>query len=166
MIKENTEPKDEQIIITPPMSTINHTIQQIPTTNNKPSIVTNKWKQVSLQGLDITPQETKLKISTPPQRVTFFSFNINKRIRISYILFKSIHQTAAVFHSNAIPSSLTTNDLTLSINLNEKPTYDNLANPIHCPLNKKFTQHFINNAYDNYPIISNPEQNSLGNSYF
>ncbi|CAF4324383.1 unnamed protein product, partial [Rotaria sordida] len=41
MIKENTEPKDEQLtstIITSPASTINHTVQQH--TN------TNKWKQI------------------------------------------------------------------------------------------------------------------------
>jgi muramoyltetrapeptide carboxypeptidase LdcA involved in peptidoglycan recycling len=55
MISENTEPKDDQIIITSPTSTINHTVEQI----------TNKWKQISLQGLDITPQEMKLKIATP-----------------------------------------------------------------------------------------------------
>jgi hypothetical protein len=69
MIKENTEPKEEQTIITSPTSTIHHTVQQLTITNNK-------WKQISLQGLDITPQETKLKISTPtfhpaPQRVSF-----------------------------------------------------------------------------------------------
>ncbi len=68
MIKENTEPKNEQItssttLITSPASTINHTVQQ--RTNNN-----NKWKQISLQGLDISPQQNKLtsptKISTPP----------------------------------------------------------------------------------------------------
>lgn len=65
MIKENTEPKDEQgisTIITSPASTINHTVQQ--RTNN------NKWKQISLQGLDISPQQNKItspsKMSTPP----------------------------------------------------------------------------------------------------
>jgi hypothetical protein len=76
MIKENTEPKEEQTIITSPTSTIHHTVQQLTITNNTPSITNNKWKQISLQGLDITPQETKLKISTPtfhpaPQRVSF-----------------------------------------------------------------------------------------------
>lgn len=76
MIKENTEPKDEQVtstMITSPASTINHTVQQ--RTNN------NKWKQISLQGLDISPQQNKItspsKISTPPlssaaQRVNYF----------------------------------------------------------------------------------------------
>jgi hypothetical protein len=76
MIKENTEPRDEQITtITSPASTINHTVQQ--RTNN------HKWKQISLQGLDTSPQQNKVisptKISTPPlnsatQRVkpTFF----------------------------------------------------------------------------------------------
>ncbi|CAF4938268.1 unnamed protein product, partial [Rotaria magnacalcarata] len=65
MIKENTEPKDEQLtstIITSPASTINQTVQQ--RTNN------NKWKQVSLQGLDLSSHQNKLtsstKMSTPP----------------------------------------------------------------------------------------------------
>jgi len=69
MIKENTEPKDEQIttsttIITSPASTINHTVQQRTNNNN------TKWKQISLQGLDISPQQNKIispsKITTPP----------------------------------------------------------------------------------------------------
>lgn len=69
MIKENTEPKDEHLttstaLITSPASTINHTVQQ--RTNNN----SNKWKQISLQGLDVSPQQTKFtsptKISTPP----------------------------------------------------------------------------------------------------
>jgi hypothetical protein len=74
MINENTESKNDHTIITPPISTINHTIQQITT----PTIITNKWKQISLQGLDIIPQETKLKISSTSsihsttQRVNLF----------------------------------------------------------------------------------------------
>lgn len=64
-------------------------------------------------------------------------------------------------------SSSTTNDLTCSMNLintkTEKSPYDNLTKSIYYPLNKKLTQHFIHNAYDNYPIMSNQEQNSLGN---
>lgn len=67
MINENTEPKDDQTILTPPTSTINHTVEQI----------TKQWKQISFQGFDKTPQETKLKISTPSihsiaQRVNIF----------------------------------------------------------------------------------------------
>ena len=65
MIKENTEPKDEQItstILTSPLSTINHAAQQHSSNN--------KWKQISLQGLDISPQGSKMmspsKMSTPP----------------------------------------------------------------------------------------------------
>ena len=65
MIKENTEPKEEQTIITSPTSDINHTVQQLTSINNTPNIITNKWKQISLQALNIKPQETKLKISTP-----------------------------------------------------------------------------------------------------
>jgi hypothetical protein len=65
MINENTESKNDQTIITSPTSTINHTVEKRITNNNTPSIINNKWKQISLQGLDITPQETKLKISTP-----------------------------------------------------------------------------------------------------
>jgi len=61
------------------------------------------------------------------------------------------------------------NDLTSSINLNdpknEKLTYDNLTNSIPYPLNKKSNKHFINDEYDNYPFISNPKQDSLGNSH-
>jgi ABC-type transporter MlaC component len=69
MIKENTEPKDEQIttsttLITSPASTINYTVQQRTNNNN------NKWKQISLQGLDISPSQNKItspsKMSTPP----------------------------------------------------------------------------------------------------
>jgi hypothetical protein len=86
MIKENTEPKDEQItssttLITSPASTINHTVQQRTNNNNNNN---NKWKQISLQGLDISPQQTKLisptKVSTPPlnsaaQRVKFLDLS-------------------------------------------------------------------------------------------
>lgn len=73
MINENTESKNDQIIITP---TINHTVQQI----TRPSIITNKWKQIYFQDLDLTPQDTKLKISTPSfnsptQRVNLFLFD-------------------------------------------------------------------------------------------
>jgi len=77
MIKVNTEPKDEQTIIIPPTSTVNHTVEQLITTNNTSSIINNKWKQISLQGLDIIPNETKVKLSTPTfhsttQRVNIF----------------------------------------------------------------------------------------------
>jgi hypothetical protein len=78
MIKVNTEPKDEQTIIIPPTSTVNHTVEQLITTNNNTSsIINNKWKQISLQGLDIIPNETKVKLSTPTfhstaQRVNIF----------------------------------------------------------------------------------------------
>jgi len=70
MINENTESKNDQIIITP---TINHTVQQITT----PSVITNKWKEISFQDLDMKSQGTKLKISTPSihspiQRVNLF----------------------------------------------------------------------------------------------
>jgi len=68
MIKENTEPKDEQMIsttVTSPASMINQTVQQRANNNNN-----NKWKQISLQGLDVSPQQNKIispsKISTPP----------------------------------------------------------------------------------------------------
>lgn len=80
MIKENTEPKDEQTtIITSPASTINHTVQQ--RTNNNNNNNSTKWKQISLQGLDISPQQTKIT-STPPlnsssQRVNFLLFLSN-----------------------------------------------------------------------------------------
>jgi hypothetical protein len=59
-------------------------------------------------------------------------------------------------------SSSTANDLTFSMNLNDKPTYDNLTNSVDYPLNKKSNQNFIDDQYDNYPIISNQQQNSLG----
>lgn len=89
MIKENTEPKDEQIsssntLITSPATTINHTVHQ--RTNN------HKWKQISLQGLDISPQQIKLtspnKVSTPPlnsaaQRVTFFFLSLSCSLLIN-----------------------------------------------------------------------------------
>jgi hypothetical protein len=59
-------------------------------------------------------------------------------------------------------SSSTANDLTFSMNLNDKSTYDNLTNSVHYPLNNKSNQNFIDDQYDNYPIISNQQQNSLG----
>ncbi len=66
-------------------------------------------------------------------------------------------------------STSTANDLTFSMNLNntknEKSAYDNLTKSIHYPLNKKTNQHFIHDAYDNYPILSNQQQNSLGNHH-
>ena len=63
MIKENTEAKQEQTLITSSISNVNYTVQQLTSINNSSS--SNKWKQISLQGLDTTLQETKLKISTP-----------------------------------------------------------------------------------------------------
>ena len=56
MINENTEPKDDQTIPSPSTSTINHTVEQI----------TKQWKEMSFQGFEKTPQDTKLKVSTPP----------------------------------------------------------------------------------------------------
>jgi hypothetical protein len=81
MIKVNTEPKDEQTIIIPPTSTVNHTVEQLITTNNTSSIINNKWKQISLQGLDIIPNETKVKLSTP----TFHS--TTQRVNILFFTF-------------------------------------------------------------------------------
>jgi hypothetical protein len=49
---------------------------------------------------------------------------------------------------------------------NEKSTYDNLTNSIHYPLPKISNQHLIHDEYDNFPIIFNSPQNTLGNSYF
>ncbi|CAF2491689.1 unnamed protein product [Rotaria sp. Silwood2] len=152
MIKENTEPKDEQTTIIPSTSSINHTVQQLTTINNTQSIINNKWKQISLQGLDITPQETKLKIFNP-------SFHSTTQ--------QSIQNKATVLHPNSMLSSLTTNDLTFSMNLNnknkDKSTYDNIPNAIYYSFNKKSNQHFNSNPYDNYPSISNQYPNPLGN---
>jgi hypothetical protein len=67
-------------------------------------------------------------------------------------------------------SSSTTNDLTFSMNYNDRKTersaYDNLNNSIHDPLTKKFNQNFFNEEYDNYPIISNQQENPLGKFSF
>ncbi|CAF0929616.1 unnamed protein product [Rotaria sordida] len=155
MIKDNTEPKDEQTTIIPSTSSINHTVQQLTTINNTQSIINNKWKQISLQGLDVTPsQETKLKIVTPSFQSTTTQ--------------RSIHRTTTVLHPQPILSSLTTNDLTFSMNLNnennDKPTYDNLTGLIYNSFNKKSNQYFNNNSYDNYSNISNQHQNSLEQS--
>lgn len=104
MIKENTEPKEEQLVTTTiapvttssstpsatlisPISTINHTVQQqrMNNNNNNNNNSSYKWKQISLQGLDVSPQLNPLtspnKISTPPlnssiQRVSDFLFLI------------------------------------------------------------------------------------------
>ncbi len=67
MIRENREPRDEQTTaIIPSTSTINQAIQQLTTINNTQSIISNEWKQIPLQGLNVTPQETKLKIASQP----------------------------------------------------------------------------------------------------
>ncbi|CAF0852085.1 unnamed protein product [Rotaria sordida] len=116
MIKENTEPKDEQLtstIITSPASTINHTVQQH--TN------TNKWKQISLQGLDISPQQNKIispsKMSTPP---------LNSAAQ------RSIRRTATILHPNTMLTSSVTNDprrtiacndITLPVNSNQTNSF-------------------------------------------
>lgn len=105
MIKENTEPKDEQIVSTPnmisssnitmvtsPASTISQTVQQQRAGSNY------KWKQISLQGLDSSPQQTHItspsKMSTPPlnsitQRVNRFEsfLSIVSMIGHTFLLF-------------------------------------------------------------------------------
>ena len=50
MIKENTEPRDEQTTIIPSTSFVNHTVQQLTTINNTQSLINSKWKQISLQS--------------------------------------------------------------------------------------------------------------------
>ncbi|CAF3673591.1 unnamed protein product [Adineta steineri] len=148
MIKENTQPKDEQTIIIPPTSTVNHTVQQLIKTNNISPTVNNKRKQISLQGLNIIPNELQFKLSTPTSHSTTQ---------------RSIRRTGNNFYPHDILSSSITNDLTSSMNLNktknDKSTYDNLTNSIHYPLNRKSNKH-----YDNYSIISNQQQNSLDES--
>ncbi|CAF3338920.1 unnamed protein product [Rotaria sp. Silwood1] len=155
MIKENTEPKTEQTTIISSTSSINHTVQQLTTINNTQSIINNKWKQISLQGLNITPQETKLKIVTP-------SFHSTTQC--------SIDHTATVRHPHSILSSLTTNDLTVAMNSNntnnDKSPYDNLTTANYYPFNKRSNQHFNNDPYDNYPSIPNQYQNTLGQSLY
>lgn len=84
MIKENTEPRDDHANVIPSTSCINHTVQQLTTINNTQSLINSKWKQISLQGLDMTPQERKLKIATPSfhstaQRVNLFFLLANTR---------------------------------------------------------------------------------------
>ncbi|CAF5013611.1 unnamed protein product, partial [Rotaria magnacalcarata] len=140
MIKENTEPRDEQTAIIPSTSFVNHTVQQLTTINNTQSLINPKWKQISLQGLDTIPQEAKLKIATPP-------FHSSTQ--------RSIHRTAAIIYPHTMLSSLTTNDLTFSMNVNnDKQTYDNITDSIHNSCYKKSNQHFKNDSYDNYPSIS------------
>ncbi|CAF3310396.1 unnamed protein product [Rotaria socialis] len=145
MIKENTESRDEQTTIIPSTSFVNHTVQQLTTINNTQSLINTKWKQISLQGLDTTPPEAKLKIATPP-------FHSSTQ--------RSIHRTAAIIYPHTMLSSLTTNDLTFSMNVNnDKPTYDNIIGSIHNSCYKKSSQHFKNDSYDNYPSISSKQQN-------
>lgn len=84
MIKENTEPKDEQSTIIPSTSSINHTVQQLSTINTTQSAISNECKQISLQGLNITPQDSKFKITpqsfhSKTQRVNFLSFYIQEK---------------------------------------------------------------------------------------
>ena len=78
MIKEQSESTDEQTKMTSPISTTNHMQQQLTTTNNIPFVITNRWKQVSLQGLDATSRDNKAKPSnsSTAQRVNLtFSWN-------------------------------------------------------------------------------------------
>lgn len=80
MIKEQSESTDEQTKMTSPISTINHMHQQLTTTttNNIPFVITNRWKQVSLQGLDVTLRDNKVKPSnsSTTQRVNL-TFSLN-----------------------------------------------------------------------------------------
>lgn len=132
MIKENTEPKDEQTtIITSPASTINHTVQQRTNNNNNNS---TKWKQISLQGLDLSPQPSKIT-STPPlnsssQRV-MSSFEQSSH-HLFFKKFKSIRRTATIIHPNTMTTSsitndprrtLACNDITLPVNSNQTNSF-------------------------------------------
>lgn len=123
MIKENTEPKDEHLttsttLITSPASTINHTVQQ--RTNNN----SNKWKQISLQGLDVSPQQTK--ISTPP---------LNSSVQ------RSIRRTATVIHPNTMTTSSITND----------PRRAMACNDITLPMNSNQTNSFLRRRTQQHP---------------
>lgn len=77
MINENTECKDDQKLISPPVSTINHTVEQI----------NNKWKQTYFKGFDKTRRDTKLKLLTTNCHSTIERVN-QKFLFIIYIIMK------------------------------------------------------------------------------
>jgi hypothetical protein len=148
MIKENTEPKNEQItssttLITSPASTINHTVQQ--RTNNN-----NKWKQISLQGLDISPQQNKLtsptKISTPP---------LNSAAQ------RSLRRTATIIHPNTMTTSSITNDprRTLACNDITIPSNSNQTNSFF--RRRKTQQQILNGQLDKSSSTSSTKSSSL-----
>lgn len=70
MIRENSEAKDDQTIISAKTSTSNHTGEQLTPPNNTSSLRNNERKQISLQGLHIIPHVAKLKISSPTYHST------------------------------------------------------------------------------------------------
>jgi hypothetical protein len=174
MIKENTEPKDDQILSSPtaaaavtaaaaaaaitsttgsthvpmtsPTSTINHTVQQHANNNYK-------WKQISLQGLDLSAQSSNVvlpsKISTPPlnsgvQRVSRHRLTMTtNRVQHVLICLKSIRRTATVLQPNAILVSSTGNDprrtlpctdMTLPVHTNQNNTFFRRRTQQHVPL--------------------------------
>ena len=97
MINENTEPKDDQTIPSPSTSTINHTVEQI----------TKQWKEISFQGFDKTPQDTKFKVSTPPmhsitQRVNNRFFSLDTKPLTTHFFFYSSLFVEQQLHLNRI----------------------------------------------------------------
>lgn len=65
-------------------------------------------------------------------------------------------------------SSVTSNDLTLSMNLNniktEKSSYDNLTHSIPQFFDQISNPHFLDDGYDNISIATNSPSNSPGTS--
>ncbi|CAF1662296.1 unnamed protein product, partial [Adineta ricciae] len=146
MIKENSEAKDDQTIISAKTSTSNHTAEQLSPPNNTPSLRNNKRKQISLQGLHIIPHVAKLKISSP----TYHSTTQQRPLR------RTETQHCSHTMNNHLTSSMKFQPIK-----NDKSTYDNLANSIQYSLKKKSNQH-----YDNYPILSHPQPHVLDQSLY
>ncbi|CAF3677552.1 unnamed protein product [Rotaria socialis] len=144
MIKENTEPKDEQLtstIITSPASTINQTVQQ--RTNN------NKWKQISLQGLDLSSHQNKLtsptKMSTPP---------LNSAAQ------RSIRRTATILHPNTTLTSSISSDPRRTVVCNDI-TLPSKANQTNSFFRRRTQQQTFNGQLDKSSSTSSSTKSSL-----
>ena len=131
MIKENTEPKDEQTMITSPISLINQMNQQLTTANNMPWIRRKKWKQVSLQALDMTAQENESNISTPSLNSTASQVRptpSSLTLHSSPCPSKTMRRTVTVLHSNTMLPTSSTDSRKSKSRKNEKSIYANLGN--------------------------------------
>lgn len=92
--------------------------------------------------------------------------NSFSRILYVFFLYQSLHRTPTVPSSNSMVSSVTSNDLTLAMNLNniktEKSSYDNLTHSIPQFFDQISHSPILDDGYDNISIATNSPSNSSG----